>query len=389
MKKLITILCVLCLFTPTLTLHAQDFIPVHILVPKFLTPKGKSVDVGAKVASTLGLQMWRTYSTRTRNKKAFDNAVFTFDMERRPRNSEDAEALANKRKKDAQLVLWGKASQYGDGIVVEANLLLRKGMGNNKLGTNIWSVEIPIGKKSHTVSVDVPGWQYEFAPIILDRNLIANFEADTRAFLRLSSNYFIPRDHLSIGIYSARSIASEVMGFFSEENITAIKHDGDWTFVNVEGRGTGWLYLPDLSRKPSEVVNFSSGIIRILRNDLPGAINLFQEVLKNNNSPTAIKIDSYLYMAIAYDKMHDQAKSFSMIAEAYKLNPYSKTTTRYLCMSYLSKLAGLLAQKNAEGTETKKTIESLQEVLAKNKILFAEDDSLIRQVEQVLADLTR
>lgn len=383
MKKLFLILCLLM---PTPAVRAQDFTPVDILITKFQSPKGKSVDVGAKAASTLGLQMWRTYSTQTRKKTEFDNASFIFDFDHRPKNFEDVEALARRRKKNTNLVLWGKASEYANAIVVEANLSVRKGAGKNRLGANIWSVVIPTGKNSHTIAVDVPQSEYEFAPIVLDPRLIVKFEREALNLMRGDSRYFAVPERLNIGIYSMRSTLSELKGVFGADDIRAISHEADWSYVEVEGKGTGWVYLPELSQKPSEVVNFSSGIIRAFRNDLRGAITLFEAVLKNDDAPTAIKIDSYLYMAMAYDRLGEEAKSFSMVAEAYKLNPYCKATTQYLCMSYLSKLARLLSQ-DKETTEAGKIAASVREVLSKNRVLFAEDDTWIRQVQQVLAEL--
>src|SRR6185503_8071518 len=131
-----------CLIMPTLTLHAQDFTPVNILVSKFQSPKGKS-GIGLGTATILGLQIWRTYSTPTLTTSLFDNANVSFSTESCPTTYAEAEALARGKSKKPHLVLWGKTSQYGEGIVVEANLLVRKAVGKSSLGTNIWSVIIP------------------------------------------------------------------------------------------------------------------------------------------------------------------------------------------------------------------------------------------------------
>ncbi len=362
--------------------RAQDFPPLKILVPTFKGSNGSGKYIGWRAASILGLQIWRTYNAPTKKRSAYDNADFHFYPDDNPVTFEKAEDLARRKRKDANLVLWGTASKYGEGIIVEPNLLVRKAEGKGNLGTNIWSVSLPTAKGLHTVSVDIPRTRYEFAPIVLDAKLITRLVQD-----RPLAPTIIPfKTPLDIEIYNARSVASDVIGFLSTHSIQAIRHDGDWSYVQTDGRGNGWVYLPDLSRNPSEAVNFSGGLIRILRTDWPGAVGLFQQVVGNSGSPTAIKIDAYLYMAIAHDKLGEEAQSFSMVAAAYELNPYSKTTTQYLCMHYLSRLARLLRHDD-RGAQAQELARSARLVLSRNRVLFAEDDGWVTQVEQVLAEL--
>ena len=376
MKKLIVILC---LVMPTLNLRAQDYPVVNVLVPKFQSLTGKS-EIGWKTALILGLQIWRTYSSPTRAKSQFDNANIIFNTQSPPTTPEEVEKLARRQRNKPNLVLWGRTSLYGDGVVVEPSLLVRPGAGKNGLGSNIWSITVPTGKESRTISVDIPEWQYEFAPIVLDSNMVLNFTKNSMLDRGLQISY--------LHIYELKSTNTKIIGLVGATPVQALKHEGDWSLVTVQDiNRPGWIYLPHLSTRPSELVNFCSGVIRILRKDWPGAVDLFQEVLEKNGAPTSIKVNSYLYMAIAYDKMNDEAKSYSMIAEAYKLNPYAKTTTKYLLMSYLARLTRALS-RGPQGPERKEIIHSIQELLSKNKVLFAEDDGWIMQVRQVLADIT-
>lgn len=372
-KNSLTILCVLVI---PQSVRAQQFTPVNILIPKFQSSKasGRTLEnIGWRAASIIGLQIWRTYSTPSQS-DLFDNAVFRLDSESRsPTTIAEAEKLARNKHIPFDLVLWGAATRYGDGIVVETNLLMRKDVGKRKLKTDIWIVTIPTGKSSHRISVDIPRWQYEFAPIVLDRKLVSKLDG-------LSGGY------LQIEIYQLRGTSSQVIATASSQPIKAIRHEGDWSYVDLGGGRFGYIYLPSLSQHPSEVVNFCSGIIRFLRKDWPGAISLFREVLQNSNSPTAIRIDAYLYMAVAYANMHDQTQALSMAAAAYELNPYSKASTQYLGMSYLARLAELLSQGHQEA-EVKRMARSLQDLLSKNDILFAQDDQWIRQVKAVVAEV--
>lgn len=374
-KSSITILCLLVI---PQSVRAQQFTPVNILIPKFQSSKasGRALEnIGWRAASIIGLQIWRTYSTPSRP-DLFDNAVFRLDSESRsPTTIAEVEKLARRNTQiPFDLVLWGTATRYGEGIVVETNLLVRKDVGKRKLKTDIWIVTIPTGKNSHTISVDIPRWQYEFAPIVLDPKLVSKLDG-------------LSDGHLQIEIYQLRGTSSQVIANASSQPIKAIRHEGDWSYVDLGGGRFGYIYLPSLSQHPSEVVNFCSGIIRFLRKDWRGAVSLFRETLQNSNSPTAIRIDSYLYMAIAYANMHDQTQALSMAAAAYELNPYSKASTQYLGMSYLARLAELLSQGHQEA-EVKRIAQSLQDLLSKNEILFAQDDQWIRKVKAVVAEIS-
>jgi hypothetical protein len=285
-----------------------------------------------------------------------------------PADYAEVEAMAKSLRQKPDLVLWGQASQYGNGIVVESNLWLPSGLSKNDRGANIWSITIPTGGQSQTISVNVPSRHYEFAPIVLDPKIINTRNPD--------STY--------INVYALKSTAAETIADLTSAKIQAIRHVGDWSEVMViDTHQNGWIYLPKLSENPSEVVNFCGGIIRFLRNDWAGSVKLFEEVLANRNAPTDIKIDSYLYMSVAYDKMHDEAQSLSMVTKAYNLNPYSKVTTQYLFMTYLTQLARVF-RTDPDRKQAKEIISSLQNVIARNKVLFADNDSWITQAEKII-----
>lgn len=352
--------------------YAQRSVPVNVLVPTFQTPKGKS-EIGVKTASILGLQIWRTYSRRAKE-HAFDDANIVENSKSRPATYLEVEALAKRQSHRPHLVLWGKASEYGHGIIVESNLLIRANIDKHKFGTNIWTVTFRLGKSVQEISVDVPTNQYEFAPIVLDPALVSKISENT-----------LWRSGTSV--YQLKSTGAAVVGNLRNASAQAISHEEDWSFVRLQNPNrSGWVYLPNLSRNPSEVVIFCSGIIRMFRHDWSGAIELFEQVLKTAGAPTNIKIDSHLYMSLAYEKMNKPDRSYSMVAEAYQLNPYSKTTTKYLCMVYLSQLEELLMRRASE-QEIQATIESLKDVISKNKILFSEDDPWIFRLEETLEKL--
>jgi hypothetical protein len=194
-------------------------------------------------------------------------------------------------------------------------------------------------------------------------------------------------DSTYIKIYELKSTAAATIADLAGTRVQALRHEEDWSEVVLpDTHRLGWIYLPELSKNPSEVVNFCGGIIRFLRNDWLGSVKLFEEVLNNSNAPTIIKIDSYLYMSMAFDKMHDEAKSLSLVTKAYNLNPYSKVTTQYLFMTYLTQLARVL-RTDSNSVQAREIISSLQNVMSKNRVLFADNDRWIAQAERILNQL--
>src|SRR5215213_8163875 len=202
-------------------IHAQEntsrFTPVKIYVPAFASPKGKPL-VGRRTGLILALQIWRTYSTDTRVRSEFDNADIIYSSETPPTNIKQLERMAKQQSKKPNLVLWGRASQYGEGIVVESNLWIPAAWHQNSLGSNIWSITILDEGKSHTISVDIPRRHYEFAPIVLNPDVIHTPNAN--------STY--------VTIYEMKSINSRALGNLQESIVMARRHDGDWSEVMVE-----------------------------------------------------------------------------------------------------------------------------------------------------------
>jgi hypothetical protein len=109
------------------------------------------------------------------------------------------------------------------------------------------------------------------------------------------------------------------------------------TKVELPNGVKGWIRLPNLSKERSEVVDFTGGIVRILRKDWEGASKLFQNVAENPRAPTEVRGDSYLYLAIA--AAHSGMDPEPWISKAYELNPYSQVVLKYLCMGELRRIA--------------------------------------------------
>lgn len=336
---------------------------ICILFPMFKSQVSNPINVGMRTSRILSLQVWRTLRKPPQLNNSDSSGCTLPDYKETPQSYEEAEALS-RRHENIKLVLWGKAFEYGNGIVVESNLSIINDERDKTLQSELWKAIITRAGRRQSVSVGIPEWRYQFAPIVLKSDILPEINSE-----------------LQIKVYEQPN-QDKFIGYLGSEGFTAVSHQGDFTKI----AGRGWIYLPNISKDRSEVVHFCAGIIRILRKDWDGALEMFSKVINESNAPTSVKTDAYLYMAIAADKKDDRLTSLSFIEEAYRLNPYLQTTTKYYCMNHLAYLSRLNSQQ-LRSEDAKKSISAVRDILSKNKILFAENDKWIKSVEQFLAYL--
>ncbi len=370
MKPLIAFLILLLCSSHAATQEPRN---VTILVPLFESRtkfEAEPGTIGRRTSLILGLQVWRTFRIPPpwRWGTTIKGGKISWDKDSIPKSFEEAEQTARANSEDVHLVLWGKAAQYGNGIVVDSNLSILNDETGGRLGTNIWTVAIlSRGGMRYSLSVSIPEWRYEFGPIVLEPGVLPEIS-----------------DASYIKLYAQPNMRA-VIGDLRDYTFIALRHTGEYAQVKSEGK-VGWVYLPNIS-KSSEVVNFCGGVIRVFRRDWQGAIILFNKVINNEHTPTAVRIASFLYMAIAAENLRDRARSLSFIEQAYRLNPYLKVTTQYLLMSHLANLAQLYPHQ-MRTLQARRSIDIAREILSKNSVLFAEQDPWILQVEKLLSEVT-
>ena len=89
--------------------------------------------------------------------------------DREPLQSQNHDAVGA----DIDLVLWGKARQFGDGIVVKAFLTIPP--KSRQAINDKWQIALPHDGTSITVETDLPNRRYEFAPVVLDPAIVKRF----------------------------------------------------------------------------------------------------------------------------------------------------------------------------------------------------------------------
>jgi len=331
---------------------------IGLLVAPFAGPGS----LGQKTATVLQLQIWQTLRAAPPNnvhKVNFGRGIVYWDEGAPP--SAHADALTRIAGLDAQMVLWGRTQEFGKGIVVQAYLSVAPAAAGNARAVDVWKIPLPeISGPQGTLSVGLPSQVFEFAPIVLRPEVIPLLNTPEGIPIHADRTFTKPIGHLG-------------------PDFRALEQGPDSARVQ-SGGVTGWVRLPGLSRNRSEVTDFSGGLIRILRRDWAGAIDLLGRVVTTPNAPVNIKVSSYLLMAAASRLLHEQSKSddrsLDYIDAAEKLNPFLRETIKYKCMALL-----------AGGRQPERT-KRLEDTVRKSEYLFPTGDPWLGKVKKVL-DATR
>jgi hypothetical protein len=326
---------------------------INLFIPAF---KGNG-SLGVNAATVINLQIWQTLRrapTPNPKKLNFGRALILWDNKPLPEQSHiAAEHLAEEFSVLAQMVLWGKAYAYGEGVVVQTNLSIPLYNDFRKHKNEIW--KISFGGSS--IEVDIPRRRFEMSSISLRPETI--------------EKYSVPD---ALKIHRDRH-GDEAIGVIGNE-FTALQFEHD--LAKVESNGiVGWVRLPELGKKRSEVVDLVGGIIRIFRGDWDGAAEYMKRVVDKDNTKTPLKIDAYLYWGMALEKSGQPG--INKIKQAYLLNPYSQTTVQYMIMSYLSSLKRMRSNSGSKD-QKKEIMTQIQRVISINAYLFPPNDPWIGQV---------
>ena len=204
---------------------------VTLYMPAFYGPGA----IGQNVATILNLQIWRTLRkapTPNPKKLGFGRGLVVWDTQtlRDPSfmAAEDTARygleVGDGRRVYPQLVLWGKARQFGDGVVVESFLAIPEAYAPSSWVQDQWEIVLPYGKSTVTIDADLPRRRYEFSAIALDDDLVRT--------------YTTPR---TLRIYDSRMEKREI-GVVGDK-FEAREHHGDWVLLTSDAR-TGWVHLP-------------------------------------------------------------------------------------------------------------------------------------------------
>jgi hypothetical protein len=328
---------------------------VTLLIPAFEGPDA----LGLNVATVLNLKLFATLRKApwpNPKKSSFGDGLIVWDSTPLGEPShETALQAARSSGYPTQLVLWGKAAQYADGVFVQAYLTIRDLDDGQRTRPEVWQLRFPDLSREMILDADIPGRRYSFEPIVLDNETVKLYSS--------------PR---ALKIYRDKTLRDEI-GTLSGGYFKATEHgpDGEW----LEQPMRGWVPLPKLSEQSGETVEFVGGVLRMFRSDWDGATDLLHKVLKRPSTPTAVRIDSLLYLGLAAEKQ--QRSGRKEIEQAYALNPLSQTSATYLIMNAFADYL------RAPPAERVAAIDRVGALLEQNRYLFATDHAWLIAADSV------
>ena len=326
---------------------------ISVLVPAF-----GGGPVGKNVATVLNLKLWRTLRPTPHNSQHYyPGGQVLWSVEPLASNSyEEAERAA--KVNNAQLALWGSAVEFGNGVLVQCFLSIPEYEDLRREQPEKWLVTLACRDSTKIqLEVTVPRRRYEFSPITLDSELVATYSIPSALKLYRTADNKTPVGDLG-------------------NSYTAIQHDGDYTKVVSDNKQTGWVYVPKLSSE-IEIVNFTGGLVRLLRADYPGAIELLKKI-SDSRAGTSLKFDALLLQAIAKAKQGEDPNPVVDVAIA--LNPHLQAGIKFKITSLLWKYV----TSSESQREQVSTAKELKRVISDNSYLFSTDDKWMLAARKAL-----
>ncbi|MGF1610820.1 MAG: hypothetical protein ACFCUQ_15570 [Kiloniellales bacterium] len=331
---------------------------IRLYIPRFAGPE----TLARNVATTLNLSIWPTLRRipwpDNPDNNDFGRGTIIWDHEPLDEQSHEfASRAAQHPLVNAQLVLWGKAQPYGEGVAVEVNLTLPRYQDFRERRFEIWQVALPQG----TVAVDLPRRRFELASIVMLPEALTHYNLPSANLV-----YAEPEMQQAIG-----TLGDSFVGLIFEHGRAKVR----------VGDVIGWVQAPNLSKVHPEVIEMTAGILRLFRCDWEGAASSMARVISNPGTPAAVRVDAHLYRGMALEQLGKSGRD--EFEEAFALNPYSRTTIRYLVMSDLA----ALARQDLAATRRQELRERIAATLDQHYAIFPPDDAWLDQVEHLLSSL--
>ncbi len=330
---------------------------VTLIVPPF----GGQGGLGPNVATLLNLQVWQTLRKRSPDEpaRAFGHGLVQSVPGPGPADHEAAAQRALDNNPSAQLVLWGQVLHFGDGVVVQAYLTLPSYPKGRREPAQVWHELWRRGAREHVFDLDIPSRHYTFTPIVLAEDIVKRYT-----------------DIEGLQVFD-KAVGGKLKGVVDHE-MTALSLGGDAVQVR-SGKVTGWLLLPQLSSARTEVVDFTGGVVRILRTDWQGAYELFQTVVENPHTTASLRVDALLFQALA--RAHQRRNGEHELDEALRRNPLSRTVAAYAMMDQAAALA-----RHPGGDDAAAHVGRLRTLVEQYAYLFPKEDGFLAEVIALLGE---
>ncbi|GAB7027209.1 hypothetical protein [Geotalea toluenoxydans] len=318
---------------------------------RLLLPPFSGDPVGKNVSSFLNIEILKSFRINTLEKGRSIRRATINHKDLVLSNHSSAEGAGRRTKSD--MVYWGKAFKYGDGVIVESSLTIPA----DKLPKgSFWVVKSPKAKAQ--LSIDLPNRYYEFKPFLLDRKIYKEYTDVSQAVVYTDRAFRTPVGKVG-PVFRAISMEYE-----------SIK-------VKYQGK-EGYIKYPAISEKPEGAINFINGIIRVLRGDRVRGKQSLLKVLDAQDVSREVQEDTRLFLGYLAFATKDYAQGNKYLREAYDINPYSVTVVKYY-------LTGLIAASlSPDGTPNIDVVEQVAGLLKQNEKLFEPGDTWLAACQKIL-----
>jgi hypothetical protein len=325
------------------------------------SPFSGPAELGRSVGTILTLQFWQTLQKIPpggSKRDLGDGSVYWVGRQLPIPDHETAARLAQAIDVTAQQVVWGHVHSFGQNALATSYLTLPDYADFRPVRNEVWALRLQQPGQSVTLTVDVPQRFYAFEPVVLASEFVSKYSAPDALVMR-----------------SGKKDSGAILGPIGAR-FDRIQSDGDYAQV-LSNRKIGWVYLPQIGSQKPEIVDFLGGIMRIYRTDWEGAIELFGNVLKSKSAPTALRIDSYLYIIRAKSEIRQPADT--EVNEVLALAPASRQAAQYVGMYYLARCPSLTG-RGCRPVD-RQFISRLPE---KYGPLFEPDDRWLMQIKEIV-----
>lgn len=247
--------------------------------------------LGRNVSAVLNLQVWKTLRRAPHpNPAKLDfgsGVIYWFEGDTEVGDAEGGEALVESYGYD--LLLWGAAQTYGDGVAVDVYLTAPR----SRMPLATWTLDRPGG----SIALAPPRDLYAFAPVLLTRAVVQAYTSPGALFL-CTAKTATCADPRPVG-----------------PGMVAMRQEGEWSFIRPHSGAPGWLRTPDIGAGGNDITNFAGAMVAYGRGDFDQAGRLFRRVAASPTAGPAIGADAAGLAALAMARFGDPGAGPYLSAE--------------------------------------------------------------------------
>lgn len=330
---------------------------VRVLTPAF---RG-TADIGVRVRTVLNLQILNTLNVPANNPKSEGAVIWAGPMEEQSHEF----ALRAARSAGAQVTLWGDAVEYANGVIVQAAMTVDAQAEHTATRALRWETNVQYAQQRFLFRALLPSPRYEFEPIVLAPEIVRQF-----------------REPSDLVMYSQID-GGRALGTVGDEFDT-LERRGDRIRVTSSGI-TGWVHLPRLSATRSEIVDFVSGVVRVMRHDWRGAERALSAVIENPVTPSKVLQDAFLYRAFARAGLKQPCRADIKVGRA--VNPYVPAVELFGIVCAASEFETARLADREVGMAT--AITDLEQIFRTKKVPLSDDDSTVASARALIQTYRR